>query len=156
MKNHRTIFPLNKGKKSTTKPYFWGIFPAKSVVFLVACTLFQFSTLDIKALCYAPQHTKTLNNWIICAPGLRKELHCNESLIILHLNSYRYTYKNKTSFLLLYSIDINNKQFVEMKYILPKSGANLVQFSRQSEWPLLKCSHMQDSIDGLESLFFFM
>ena len=83
-------------------------------------------------------------------------MHCNESLIILHLNSYPHTYENKISFLLLYSIDINNKQFVEMKYILPKSGANLVQFSRQSECPLLKCSRMQDSIDGLESLLCFL
>ena len=39
-----------------------------------------------------------------------------------------------------------------MKYILPKSGANLVQFSGRSECPLLKWSHMQDSIDGLEFL----
>ena len=43
-----------------------------------------------------------------------------------------------------------------MKHILPKSGANLVQFSGRSECPLLKWSHMQDSIDGLESLFFFL
>ena len=52
--------------------------------------------------------------------------------------------------------DISNKQLVEMKHILPKSGANLVQFSGRSECPLLKWSHMQDSIDGLESLFFFL
>ena len=43
-----------------------------------------------------------------------------------------------------------------MKHILPKSGANLVQFSGRSECPLLKWSHMQYSIDGLESLFFFL